>query len=991
MVSQPSQRFVGRQSEMKALTAALDDAMSGRGRVVMLAGEPGIGKTRLAQELASYAESMGAQVWWGSCYEQQGAPPYWPWVQPFRSYIQQTDSELLGVQMGPGAADIAEILPEVRDKLPDLEPASPLEPEQARFRLFDSISQFLRDLAQSQPLMLVLDDLQWADQPSLLLLEFLVGQLPGSNILIVGTYRDIEVSREHPLSNTLAQLARGGSYHREELGGLESEHAGQLIKDISGAEPSQEFVQAIHGHTEGNPFFMTEIIRLLGERRLAAGGPEEDGLSALEIPQSVVEVIGQRLNRLSTGCVNIFTTAAVIGRRFDFKVLGSLNQDISEVQLLASMDEGLDAHLIQEVPGQGDVYQFSHALVQQTLRERLSTSRRVRLHARIGETLEALYGDHLGDHAAELAYHFGEAEPVAGTDKLMKYTLLAGERALETYAHEEALAHFQRGLTARDLDGEGSTPVPDAEAAALLFGLGRAQAAAFGRAKLDVAFASLSRAFDFYAGTNDIAQAVEVAVYPLMILQGRRGAVGPVTRALRLVPSDSAEAGLLLSRYALFKGLQEGDYQGAMEAFDSALAIAQRTGDVALEMRTLAHSTDLNYWHLRWQRTEEDGQRVIALASRSADPLSEVTARFWAGVALLGIGESKQAREHSAAMLSAAEGLRDRFWLATTLWFNELASLFEGDWQAAREFNERGLSVSSSDTRLIATRMLLEYETGNVIDGDEYLERLLEALRLVTPGPRYDYSAAAIAIPFVARITGVLDHLPFAETAAATVLSVDSATPLVSRFAELGLGMMAVLRGDVERAREQYANLSPAAGTYLKISCDRMLGLLAQTMGEPDQAATHFQDALEFCRKAGYRPELAWACHDYADMLLDRNKAGDRAKAAGLLEESFAVSSELGMRPLMERVTALQERVESQPVKTPAFPDGLTQREVEVLRLVCGGKTDREIGEELFISVKTVGNHVSHILNKTGAVNRAEAASYANQHGLIASISNDEG
>ena len=206
--------FVGREREMAGLRAAMDDAMNGHGRVVMLAGEPGIGKTRMAQELSSYAESLGAQVWWGSCYGQQGAPPYWPWVQPIRSYIQRTDPEPLRTQMGPGAAEISEIIPEVLDKLPDLKPPSLLEPEQARFRLFESVSNFLKNIAQSQPMMLVLDDLQWADQPSLLLLEFLSNILFDSKIMLLGTYRDIEVPREHPLSNTLARLARTESYHR---------------------------------------------------------------------------------------------------------------------------------------------------------------------------------------------------------------------------------------------------------------------------------------------------------------------------------------------------------------------------------------------------------------------------------------------------------------------------------------------------------------------------------------------------------------------------------------------------------------------------------------------------------------------------------------------------------------------------------------------------------------------------------------------------------
>jgi len=544
----------------------MDGAAAGQGRVVMLAGEPGIGKTRTAQELSSYAESAGAQVWWGMCIEQQGAPPYWPWVQPLRSYIQQADSKTLAEQMGAGAADISEIVSEIRDKVPDLEPLLPLEPEQARFRLFDFISRFLKSVAHSQPLMLVLDDLHWADQPSLLLLEFLANQLADSKILLVGTYRDVEVTREHPLSNTLAKLARTATYNREELTGLETEQAGELIRSIGGFDPSQELVQAIYGHTEGNPFFMTEITRLLGERRLANGGLVEDTLDGLEIPRSVLEVVGQRLNRLSSNCESSLTTAAVIGRQFDFRLLGLLSEEVPEIELLESVDEGLDTHLIQDVPDQNDVYQFSHALVQQTLRERLSTSRRVRLHSKIGEALETLYGEQPGDHAAELAYHFGEAVPVAGLDKFLKYTILAGERALETYALEEALAHFQRGLSVKEIDIESHSPALDADAAALLFGLRRVQVATLGRQKLHVGLASSVRAFDYYSETKDMERAVEVASYPMMHLPGQQVTLDLVSRALEIVPPDSPSAGLLLSRNVLVLGLDNADYQGATEA-----------------------------------------------------------------------------------------------------------------------------------------------------------------------------------------------------------------------------------------------------------------------------------------------------------------------------------------------------------------------------------------------------------------------------------------
>ena len=461
---------------MAVLTAALDEALSGRGQMVMLAGEPGIGKTRLAQELASHASARGAKVLWGWCYDREGAPPYWPWLQAIRSYVDETDSEQLHQETGPGASDISEILPELLTKLTVLEPPTILEPEQARFRLFDSIVTFLKNAAQGQALVLVLDDVHWADRPSLLLLEFLARQMGESRILVVGCYRDVELSRQHPLSQTLGQLARGAGFQREILRGLSEDDTGRFIETAAGLRPAEELVAAVYAHTEGNPFFMAEVIRLLSEQGdLAAeiSGQRWD----IQIPEGVREVIGNRLNLLSEQCNQVLTTASIIGREFEFRMLAALSEGITESQLLEDIDEAVAAHLLEEIPHKTEGYQFSHALIQQTLSEELTTSRRVRLHGRIAEALETLYDEDAESHAAELVYHFAEAQTALGTGKLVRYSLLAGEQALGAYAFEDAFTYFQRGLDARGIILDGTDPASDEETADLLYGLGRAQIA----------------------------------------------------------------------------------------------------------------------------------------------------------------------------------------------------------------------------------------------------------------------------------------------------------------------------------------------------------------------------------------------------------------------------------------------------------------------------------------------------------------------------------
>ena len=976
--------FVGRQQEMAELKAALDDAMSGQGHIVMIAGEPGIGKTRTARELTIHAERQGAQVFWGWCYEEGGAPPYWPWVQLVRAYVQQANADQLAAEMGTGAADISEIVAEVRGKLPHLKTPPTLEPEQARFRLFDSITTFLKNAAQSQPLMLVLDDLHWADRSSLQILEFLAKDIASSRLLLVGTYRDVEVSRRHPLSQTLGNLMREssvGGFQRMQLGSLTQQEVGEFVEASIGVALSQDVRELLHGRTDGNPLFVGEVTRQIGPEDLTVGGAW-----ANTIPEGIRDAIGRRLERLSEQCSEVLTTASIIGKDFDFRLLNILSGDMSEDQLLQMVDEAVSFHLIEEVPGQMDRYQFSHALIQQTLAEEVSTSRRVRLHARIAEGLEKLYGDDAEAHSAELAHHFAEAQTSTGPDKMVRYSLLAGEQALAAYAWDEALTHFESGLVARDITLSGTKAASDDEAAALLFGLSQAQVATLERHQRHEALGSLSRAFDYYAEAGDVSRAVAVAETPMFVMVGEAtGMTQIVSRALELVPPGSYEAGRLLARHGSLLGLDEGDYAAAQDAFTSALTIAQSQGDVALEVRTLANATQVNLHHGRSQETIETGLRAIELASRIDDPRQEATARYYTSFALAQIGDLEGARRHSTALLALARRLRDRQLLAIAFSANQRLCLLQGEWDSARDYIDGGLALLPKEVRLLAGRATLEYQTGDFGQGRSYLDRLLESVRLNPPGPTTPYGMLASLIPTVARISGVIDRFEIAKEAADAVLSSPSVAPQNVLLARFALGLMSVQQFDVSAAGVQYSYLETRRGTMgpARMAMDRLLALLSQTMGNMDHAMAHFEEALAFCGDGGYRPEMAWTCSDYADALIQRNGQGDSSKAQSLLDESLAIATELGMRPLMERVSDRLGRVPAQPAATPTYPGGLTAREVEVLRLVASGKTNLEIAEELVIAEGTARRHVANIYEKIGAANRVEAATYAARQGLV--------
>lgn len=898
--------FVGREREMDELRAGLEDALSGRGRLLMLMGEPGIGKTRTAEELATYARLRNAQVLWGRCYEGQGVPPYWPWVQAIRSYVREHDPDRLRSEMGAGAADIAEIVSDVKERLPDLEPPPKLEPEAARFRLFDSITSFLKGASQTKPLMLVLDDLHWADESSLLLLQFLARELARSRLLVVGTYRDVEISRKHPLAEVLGELTKERLFQRILLRGLKQEDVGRFIELTSGMEPPAGLVEAVYTQTEGNPLFVTEIVRLLVQEEELTDEVRKRESWTVRIPEGVREVIGRRLNRLSERSNQTLITAAVIGREFELRQLKPLIEDLTEDMLLDVLEEALEARIVEELPQAVGRYQFTHALIQETLTEELSLTRRVRLHARIAETLEKLYGDQVEAHAAELAQHFAQAESILGPEKVIKYSLAAGEKALASYAHEEAMEHFQRVLGAKGED------LIDAEAAAALFGLGRAQVATLPSYRRQDAIPNLTRAFDFYAEKGDIAQAVEVAAYHVPFRGGDlAGAAELIPRALKLVPPGSLAAGRLLSGYGSILGLSHGDYQGAQSAFGEALQIADRENNTGLKMATLTNSCVVNVWHLRLQRAAEQSLEAAELARHLDEPSAGAIAQYYRGYALYLMGDFKGAPEHWEASIEMSQRIRDSYRLAVSNAAMGRNCWSEGKVDLGRSLLEQAVETLPGEPIIVGLKVIIDCDSGDVSASAGHIEQALDVMRASPPRPSIDFAAPAMFISIDAYATGNTDRIEIAKEAAEVVLSSPTATPFMTVISRLGLALAAVVLSDAKLAREQYDALSGLEiRAIIGYSIDRIQGLLSRTMGQIDQAIGQFEEALTFYLNAGAKTEVAWVCCEYAETLLQRKGTADRKKAMSLLDQSLNTAHELGMKPLVEKALALKSKAQ---------------------------------------------------------------------------------
>ena len=442
------------------------------------------------------------------------------------------------------------------------------------------------------------------------------------------------------------------------------------------------------------------------------------GREGIRIPEGVREVIGQRLNRLSGDCNRALGTAAVIGREFTVDLLVRLLEDLSEDRIFEVLEEALAASLIEELPPNVGRYQFTHRLVQEALIQELSLTRRVRLHVHIAGVLEGMYEDEIEAHATELAYHFTQSEAVTGPEKVVKYSVIAGDQALQSYAYEEAETHFQRALASK-----GGQPI-DAKSAAILFSIARSIATRGGRLSAPEVLGYLERAFQYYRDSGDIARAVEVAEYPVDQMPYSGGLSDFISGALALVAPDSQQEDRLLSTYALSLYKETGDYGGAQDVFDRALAIARRENDLALEMRVWSGKGEAAWWNLSVPETIEYTRQAIELSGQVDDPVSVSKAQNYFARATIATGNATAALLDLPAQIATAERMR-----AHSLVFDAYARTAEGlystgDWEAAREFCDRGIEILPAGAMLRTIRALLGYETGAFAEGWEHMELL---------------------------------------------------------------------------------------------------------------------------------------------------------------------------------------------------------------------------------------------------------------------------
>jgi eukaryotic-like serine/threonine-protein kinase len=911
--------FVGREEEVDRLRGGFEDALSGRGRLLMVVGEAGIGKTRVTQELMTYARMRGASVLMGSCYEGEGAPAYWPWRQVVRTYAIASDEKALREQMGAGAADIAQVVPELKAQLPGLEPPPDTEPEQARFRLFDSATSFLKRAAAERPLLVVLEDLHWADRPSLLLLEFLARELEGSCVLVVGTYRDTELGRRHPLSQTLGELSGQGLAERIRLGGLSEQEVGRFIAMQAGYEPPHALVTAVQRQTDGNPFFVSETLHLLatdGQFERARDGRVSSW--SLTVPEGVRDVIGRRLDRLSESCNDVLTTASAIGREFELATLERVAHE-EPAKLLEALEEALGARVLAEANRAVGRYAFNHTLVRETLYEELSTTARLKLHSRIAEVLEERYAEDVESHLDELAYHYFEAAAVGDVEKAIDYAVRAGRHALEGLAYEEAAADFRRALQLiKDSDVHAD------QRCELLLQLGdalsrsgegpNARAAyeeAMGLAREGGSPEHIARAALGFSRWREIGVIDEQAVSFLEEAVESAPEEDKVLRARTMAELGAA---------VIFHDEERGR-QLMVDVLD--LAMETRDPRALVGAVNLSHFTSLGD---RWIRERMAGSTEIIRVARERGDLETAVEGYGSLlVDSLTVGEIDRFDAALEAYASTAEQLRQLVYLSFASVRRSTKAAFSGRFDEGEEhaldayrYARRARSPNAEQVLAVQT-FALRREQGRF---GEIEGQLAEMAELYSDLPAWRCAQQIVLIS-----QGKLeDARAIYESLAPdgwAVLPRDANWP----FALAALAEACAEFGDVDRAPDLYALLAPYEGRNIVVagawSCygpvSRYLGMLATTMSRWEDAERHYTDALKMSEDMGSPPFAARTRHDLAAMLLARDGEGDRARALGLLVEALDAGHAMGMKELIKRSLALKLRaqgVEGRDVRT---------------------------------------------------------------------------
>jgi class 3 adenylate cyclase len=886
--------FVGRTDELELAGRMIADHSRSRLGVLWLLGEPGIGKTRLATQIARNVHAGGGIVLFGRCNEDHPVP-YQPFVEALSWHVAHLLDLELADRLGTAPAELTRLAPELEDRLGGLQPTRSTSPELEQHRLFEAVRTWLATAGAGRPLALVIDDVQWATRPTLALLRHVARSAEPSQALLVCTARTTSPDDSEALTALVEELDRRGAPNRRiDLTGLAPEAVRELVEAAAGPtldDRLRRLVADVHSDTAGNPLFVEALLLDLTTK------PDQ------RLPEShrtLAMTIGRRVARLPAEVADLLRTASVAGLDFDVRVAArAAGRD--ELSVLDVLEMAGRAGLVDEEGT--DRYRFRHALVRSALREQLSRSRRVRVHVRVGEAVEAVYPDHLDEHAGELAHHFSQAVTVGGAPKALRYTLLAAERATHLLSHEEAVEAYGHALGLLD-------QVPGTHVLArydLLIARSKAQRKAGDLLGALETLRAAAQEAAVHKAPEQLARAA-VAFEETNFWLGSSGdpALELVEQAERALPAEESALRAVtvasLSRALDTSGRAEGTERGR-----EARVMAEQLGDpvtsFAVLLRTTRSSLTVQEAHLSAPRWLELCKRAREIGDDDAYLLGLGQA-MWATLMLGDLATSDNLFAEYSHLAAELRQPRWEYWLDL---FRALRAVLAADLAAAERFVERAERIGErfgwAREGLYAVAMfLIRKEQGRL----SALAPAVQAAVRLNP-------AASLWHPGLAALYAEMGRLEDARREFDAILSTGFGGLLAGSTRELCVSLLAevcVALGDARRAPWFLEQLRLCEGRFLVSlasavplgPADRLLGMLASTAGRPDEAERWHCRGLELARHLRSPLWIAHCLYDYAVHLLPRDRSG----AGMMLAQAAAICEEHGLPGLGQRVESLR-------------------------------------------------------------------------------------
>ena len=911
--------MVGREAERSELLARLDQAMNSRGGLVLIGGEPGIGKTRLTEAIQDEARSRGCMCLVGHSYEMEGAPPFVPFIEMLEYSARVVPPAALRHALGDAAPEVAKLMPELRQMFPDIPQALAVPAEQQRRLLFNAYRDFVDRSCRMAPILVVLEDLHWADDSTLQLLMHLAPAMAKQPMLVVGTYRDVELDVTRPFAKVLETLVRQRLATRIALRRLPAEGVSDLLTAMNGGLSAPPSLSRIIFHeTEGNPFFVEEVFQHLKEegRLFDESGKWRTDMrvETLDVPEGVRLVIGRRLERLSDRSRKVLTTAAVIGRTFSLSLLESLEgargessphgEARREDEVLEAVEEGEQAHLVAaQRAGRETRYLFAHELIRQTLADALSMPRRQRLHAKIADAIERVYAASLEKHSSAMAHHLYQAGAASDPDKTTRYLLAASDEARAASAHEDALRFIDQALSLWDEDRGARVAQLHDRRGRVLRSLSRPEDA----------ITALATAVEGWDSTTDADALVSSATELAMTYLWQADLV-PANQMLQQVLSRVSHANdiqrfpLLLAKAMLASGT--GLSAEGLATLEEAETIRRTANTPMFNLMTLGAEA-----HCRWTMMDLAGADA---ASRKGVAEFEAAGQMWqaADIAYIQIASAiYHGRFPTDAELDAIDIRAKRVGHTIALGVNQLfrayLAWYRGDFKAA----ERMCHDEVTHSRAVQNRwgcfaMLFSGQMA-VMQGrfDEGIAFIDEADRMEPPtywlGQSRRIKLWALSQFAPDQAAALSRELSLAP------LNVNVPNPFGAWLNVVGAVAILSAMGRRDEAAAFAGNIEWILNKG--ITCVNWVGSTYQIAGiasgcarEWDASEAHFRKGLEFAARMPLRPHQPGVRLAYADMLRHRDRPGDREHARALCDEAQSMAAAIGLKLIEQHARDLR-------------------------------------------------------------------------------------